>query len=200
VRSEPFLPCCQWHKLTHSTQQTKLVVTTSSFHAANWCRELLNSFVHNAAFPSFSLTNVNSQEIEATDDIRTKIIKRFTTLVALEEDLRFSSRHCQTFCPNGANVLKVDGDSDSDSDSHDSESSEEDEDGEMDTYANKADEKAALKAKKAAKKFKADKKKKDAKLKQQLHNKRKKDFDKIKKMRSDRALSCLRPLNHQVSE
>ena len=55
--------------------------------------QLLNCFVHNAAFPSFSLTNLDTQDIESTDDIRKKIIKRFRNLVVLEEEFRFTSQY-----------------------------------------------------------------------------------------------------------
>ena len=185
------------------SEATKLAVTTSTYHATNWCRELLNSFVHDAAFPYFSLTNLDSQEVDANEDIRKKIILRLSTLVHLEEELRFASQYCQSFSPNGMSELKLSSDVDifdsvifSDSEELDGlQDSGVDEDVSM---LSKEEARKLELGKKAAEKARQDKRKKDLALKNRMATKRIKDFDKIKKLRSKRALASLRPLNYEV--
>ena len=87
-------------------ENTKKVCVEATYHAVNWIRELLNSFVHDATFPNHSLTQgLMSEQVLDNDEIKTKIVQRLSTLVDLEDDLRFMASNCETYCPpNGTSV------------------------------------------------------------------------------------------------
>ena len=101
------------HQMTYNFQywndSTKRVVVESTFHAVNWLRELLNSFVHDAAFPNHSMTQgMMSEQVLDNNEIKTKIAQRLSTLVDLESDLGFMASNCETFCPpNGASLASA---------------------------------------------------------------------------------------------
>ena len=81
-------------------EDTKRAGVMSSYHAVNWVRELLNSFIHDAAFPNFSLTQpAGDEEVAENENLKSLIVKRLSTLVDLEDDLRFQARDCESFCP-----------------------------------------------------------------------------------------------------
>ncbi|GMH75221.1 hypothetical protein TrLO_g9395 [Triparma laevis f. longispina] len=87
-------------------EHTKRAGLMSTYYAVNWVRELLNCFVHDVAFPNFSLTQGGGDEQIAENlDIKSKIVKRLVTLVELEDDLRFQSRDCDSFCPPNCSSL-----------------------------------------------------------------------------------------------
>jgi hypothetical protein len=90
-------------------ENTKRVVAEATFHAVNWVRELLNSFVHDAAFPNHSMTQgMMSEQVLDNNEIKTKIAQRLSTLVDLENVLRFMASNCETFCPpNGASLASA---------------------------------------------------------------------------------------------
>ena len=93
-------------------EETKRAGVMSSYHAVNWVRELLNSFVHDAAFPNFSLTqSAGDEEVAENENLKGLIVKRLSTLMDLEDDLRFEARDCESFCPPNCskNILNLSG-------------------------------------------------------------------------------------------
>ena len=96
--------CEGFHDLFPDQQ---LTATMSSFYAASWCRELVNTFVHSAAFPP----NADTEEVTAPDEssqngsdpqeLRTKLIERIKALIEIQEDLQFCSSKAPQFTPPG---------------------------------------------------------------------------------------------------
>jgi len=84
----------------------KRIAAASTFHATNWVRELLNSFVHDASFPKFSITHPPVEEKCQNADIRDKIVRRLTTLIDLEDDLLHMAANCDDFAPPGSASLE----------------------------------------------------------------------------------------------
>ena len=101
--------------------QKQWTAASCFYHAASWCRELVNSFVHSAAFPAEAraaavrgedssgggeggATDASSQE-DAPEEVRRKVIEKLKCLVRLEEDLRFTASKCYHFNPPGVTAL-----------------------------------------------------------------------------------------------
>jgi Fanconi anemia group D2 protein len=80
-------------------EKTKLIATASTFHATNWVRELLNAYVHDAAFPHYTITHPPIEDKIALADIRDKIVQRLNTLIDLEDDLFHMASNCVSFAP-----------------------------------------------------------------------------------------------------
>lgn len=86
------------------------IVTSSYFFATSWVRELINGFIHAAALsPSSgataSLSASSMSQGFSSADIQKKIVARLSSLVELEEELRFTSSKCFVFAPPGLDVL-----------------------------------------------------------------------------------------------
>ena len=85
----------------------QLSATMSSFYAASWCRELVNTFVHSAAFPLGADTDEatapdeSSQNGSDPQELRTKLIDKIKALIEIQEDLKFCSSKAPQFAPPG---------------------------------------------------------------------------------------------------
>jgi hypothetical protein len=175
---------------------TAKVVTTCTFYATNWVRELLSIFVHNAAFPNLLMTNPSSQQSQYAVDTQEKVIDRIGTLVTLEEELAFQAGNCDSFFPPGY------------------------EDGERLEFGGKKKSRAGLRqafddepdyedmskeeAKAAKAKFNKLKKAREAEIKKEkseadkMMTKQKKEDEKVKGLLVERCTKALRPLSHEV--
>ena len=77
--------------------------TASLFTAVSWCRELINCFVHAAAFRT-----INKEETQLTqlqEENRSKVTEKLRTLVELEEELLSCAEKCYHFAPSGIAIL-----------------------------------------------------------------------------------------------
>jgi len=177
----------------------QLAATMSSFYAASWCRELVNTFIYCAAFPpdidamQGSLPG-ESQILTTPDEIRRKLIEKLEALIEIQEDLRFCTSKAPQFTPPGLAPLVlpkqildleriVDGES-SDDDEEDDFSSE------SNAKLSKEEKKAVFEQKNAAKKRAAMR----AKSKSKLMKLRAKYEDSL----AERSLGALRPLSSLV--
>ena len=81
-------------------------VTACIFYAICWCRELINSFVHSAAFQAPAILETQSVT-QIQEEMRCKIVEKLHCLVALEEDLRHVSAKCWHFTPPGKESISI---------------------------------------------------------------------------------------------
>ena len=85
----------------------QLAATMSSFYAASWCRELVNTFVHSAAFPPNADTesaigpDESSQDGSDPEELRRKLVEKIKALIEIQEDLKFCSSKAPQFTPPG---------------------------------------------------------------------------------------------------
>jgi Fanconi anemia group D2 protein len=87
-------------------EDAKVAAVKATFHGVNWVRELLNSFVHDAAFPNLAITHPTNEGSVVTTEIRDKVVRRIGTLLEMEDDLMHMATYCDAFCPPGAPSLE----------------------------------------------------------------------------------------------
>ena len=176
----------------------QLAATMSSFYAASWCRELVNTFIYCAAFPPDidamgGTPPGESQVLTTPDEIRRKLIEKLKALIEIQEDLRFTTSKAPQFTPPGLVPLMlpkqileleriVDGES--------SDDEEDDFPSESNDKLSKEEKKAVFEQKNAAKKRAAMR----AKSKSKLLKLRAKYEDSL----AERSLGALRPLSSLV--
>ena len=86
-------------ELQHLSADQQLAATTSVFHAASWCREIVNLFIRSAAFPS---EEENESQIATTSsELRQKIVFRLKALIEIQDELHHASSKCPQFTPPG---------------------------------------------------------------------------------------------------
>ncbi len=76
----------------------------ATFTATNWIRELINSFVHDAAFPNATMTHGSLYDNE---EIRNKIVQRLKALIDLEDDLSHISQWSEGWAGDASGDFSV---------------------------------------------------------------------------------------------
>jgi len=84
----------------------KWTVASCTFYAVCWCRELINSFIHAATFPSQAAAKSQSVT-QLKDEMRYKVVEKLRCLVCLEEDLRYVASKCWNWTPPGIEPLPI---------------------------------------------------------------------------------------------
>ena len=96
--------CEGFHDLFPAQQ---LAATVSSFYAASWCRELVNTFIHSEAFPpnaddeGGTVPDESSQGDSDPQELRSKLVEKIKALIEIQEDLKFCSSKAPQFTPPG---------------------------------------------------------------------------------------------------